>query len=324
MTAAAAAFDLHGIRIELRGDAALAAAAAERLAALPTASGKPHVVIRFVAEAPPADERDGRSGRVVYESRFGPVRYLPGDDELRFASDSVALRCSCGTGDATIWVHPGVEDAHWLASRPMLSLVLFEVLRAHDLYVVHAAAAAVGRCALLLAGDSGHGKSTLALALARAGVPLLGDDIAFLAHDADGGVVLHGFPEPIDVLPDGARLFPELPALRSEPPPGWPKHRVPVDAFGPPPAATAVPGVVVVLDAPGAGHSELRPLAEADALLRLAPNVLLTHIERSQRHLDALGRLVATARCYRLRAGDDLAEAVATLVDLVEAAELRA
>ena len=38
----------------------------------------------------------------------------------------------------------------------------------------------------------------------------------------------------------------------------------------------------------------------------LAPNVLLTEVRSSQKHLDALGQLVKATACYRLETGRDV------------------
>ena len=43
----------------------------------------------------------------------------------------------------------------------------------------------------------------------------------------------------------------------------------------------------------------------AEALLELAPNVLLTEVRSSQAHLDALAELARTCACYRLETGRD-------------------
>lgn len=52
--------------------------------------------------------------------------------------------------------------------------------------------------------------------------------------------------------------------------------------------------------------SRLAPLGRDDALVELAPNVLLTKPAAAQAHLDALAELVTASRCYRLDAGADL------------------
>jgi len=68
----------------------------------------------------------------------------------------------------------------------------------------------------------------------------------------------------------------------------------------------------------GAPESELTPLSPGEALLELAPNVLLTEARSSQGHLDALAELVERSACYRLATGTDLEAAVELLGGLLQ------
>ena len=56
----------------------------------------------------------------------------------------------------------------------------------------------------------------------------------------------------------------------------------------------------------GAATSVDIPVSDDEALLELAPNVLLTDPAACQAHLDSLGRLVAASTCFRLETGRDL------------------
>ena len=67
--------------------------------------------------------------------------------------------------------------------------LLHAMLGACDLYVLHAAAVAWNDRALLLLGESGAGKTTLSLALARSGMSLLGDDLVIVQSTSDCVVV---------------------------------------------------------------------------------------------------------------------------------------
>ncbi|HWE41975.1 MAG TPA: hypothetical protein VG432_05680, partial [Gemmatimonadaceae bacterium] len=92
-------------------------------------------------------------------------------------------------------------------------------LRQRGRYLVHAAGV-VDPCgrAWLLAGDSGSGKSTLAYALARNGWTVLGDD-GVLIERRGGGLIAHGWREPLRVSRQLADVFPEIgdDALRASP-----------------------------------------------------------------------------------------------------------
>lgn len=72
---------------------------------------------------------------------------------------------------------------------------------------------ALGGGGLLLLGESGAGKSSTALALARGGWALAGDDAAVLRQDAAGPVTAWGFPRALKAHPVTAGLLPWLQAL---------------------------------------------------------------------------------------------------------------
>jgi energy-coupling factor transporter ATP-binding protein EcfA2 len=191
------------------------------------------------------------------------------------------------------------------------------MLKWRGLYSVHAAGAASDGRAVVLAGPSGSGKSTLALALARHGLDYMGDDMLFATH-LDGKLLLHAFPEEVDVSPSSAAWFDELAAYTGAPPPGWPKHRIHVDeTFGARVAAPAVAAALVFPAIDPSGRTTLEPLTADEALIELGPNVLLTDAAMAQRHLDVLGELARSAPAYRLAVGRDLAHAADLLAELL-------
>jgi hypothetical protein len=65
------------------------------------------------------------------------------------------------------------------------------------------------------------------------------------------------------------------------------------------------PGVVVFPRIARADQSTLTRIDAQEALVELAPNVLLTEPHSCQAHLQALGRLAAEGACYRLDTGRD-------------------
>lgn len=87
---------------------------------------------------------------------------------------------------------------------PLLGVILTQRGR----FVLHASSVVVDGRAVAFAGPSGRGKSTLATALARAGHPLVADDITVV--DTAGGepVVLPGFAR-VKLWPDSANMLGE-------------------------------------------------------------------------------------------------------------------
>ena len=63
--------------------------------------------------------------------------------------------------------------------------------------------------------------------------------------------------------------------------------------------------------------SVLTPMDLDEALGEMAPNVLLTETQASERHLDALLEVVRSTSVFRLETGDDFDQIVAQLKALV-------
>jgi hypothetical protein len=77
---------------------------------------------------------------------------------------------------------------------------------------VHCACVVKGGSGLLLGGESGAGKSTMALSLSRNGFAYLSDDCTYLSR-AGAGMRAWGLPTPAKLLPDAVSYFPELVSL---------------------------------------------------------------------------------------------------------------
>jgi len=142
------AYDLLGVRVRVSSDRP------SLLALLAAIYG------RFEA---PVDEPPAFEAR-VWSPASGPARISVADLEVPLASDPLT-------------------DFH------AYTILFGELLRRLEgVFFVHAAVVSDTRRTLLLAGPSGHGKTTLALALMRRGFRLLSDDFAPLRR-ADGMVL---------------------------------------------------------------------------------------------------------------------------------------
>jgi hypothetical protein len=300
-------YDFHGVGIEVdAAEPGLAAAIDDRLRHFRSgASGETD--LRFSLRDGGALQPPAGTGRPVYEPPAGEVAFFDRDDALWIDYEGVRVRCDPAEGRVASASRGGAQL--WLRSRPLFTLPLVECLKRRSLYSVHAAGAALGDRAVLLPGASGAGKSTLAVALVRAGFALLSDDMVFL----DGDLRVHGFPDEADLTAESARWFPELGALDGDAPAGWPKHRVRLEEVFDAQLAGVCRPAAVVFPVISEGASRLEPMAPEQALLSLAPNVLLTEPGSSQAHLDALARLVHEVSCHRLYAGTDF-DRIAALV----------
>lgn len=134
--------------------------------------------------------------------------------------------------DAVAFVTPALlaDRAHFQYG--MLEMLTLVLVTARDRLPVHASAVVRGSTALLLAGPSGVGKSTLGYHAARAGLRLLTDDAAYVQLDPE--FRLWGMPGPLYLPPESCARFGELAGraaerlpngkekVRVDPPPRWP------------------------------------------------------------------------------------------------------
>jgi hypothetical protein len=246
------------------------------------------------------------------------VAYYDDVDELYVEYLGVRLRCAPEPGLIQVWWRRGDAADVWVATHPLLTIALIEVLKRRGRYNLHAACAATTDGGVVVAGPSGAGKSTLAIALARAGWRFLSDDMVFLVTGARGGEVL-GFPDEVDVTDQTLAMFPELAAAaRSPEVAGRDKSSLRLeDALGLTPLLRCRPSVVVLPAVAHRSRTTLSAVGAAEALVELAPNVLLTEASSARAHLAALADLVEHTPCYRLETGRDLGEVVQVLADVV-------
>lgn len=316
-------YAFHGVRLAFSGP--------------PEALAPLHVMFRqfqagaspgadIVLEFPPApawgppQDRPWSAGRLVFDQPLVEAYFDPREDVFYLRSgEQMSLWCCPSAGYMGVSVHSLAPGPPPLPFHAMFNLAFREVLKRRGYHSLHAAGLCLRGKGLLLAGASGAGKSTLTLALLRAGFGFMGDDTLFLRQTGDGVRAL-AFPEEIDVTDDTVRLFPELRPLLAQPKPApWPKRQVwAEETYGVDFVPECTPAVLVVPRVAHTQQSVLTPLRQNDALLELAPNVLLTDPRASQAHFDALGELVRQCQCYRLDTGRDLDAVPALLRGLLD------
>ncbi|HZO89765.1 MAG TPA: hypothetical protein VFB38_15660 [Chthonomonadaceae bacterium] len=257
--------------------------------------------------------------RPVYDLKMGEVVYSATADQLYIRyGDNVRCVCDPEKGRTHIAFRPYREQEVWLVSHPLFTLPLLELCKRHQRYSLHAAGLCLQNKGILLPGTSGAGKSTLTLALLRAGFDFLGDDQIFLSQDS-GGIRMLAFPDEVDITEETAGFFPELTSQRRcRRPVGWPKHPLLVEeVYDVKFVRECRPAVVVFPQISAKQASLLKRMSPGEALLELAPNILLTERCSCQSHLDILAELVRTTPCYRLETGRDFDTTPRLLADLV-------
>ena len=304
-------YGFHGLSLRVLCSAAIATCLDSRFQILP-ASEESGETIYFDFESV-ANKKEHRFGKPAgrekpfYQLERGDASYFEGEDQIYLCGDDrVRVLCNPGAGNAWFSVREPETDNLWLASHLLLTICLIEILKRRGFYSLHAGGfSANGKC-LLIPGTSGAGKSTLTVASLRANFDYMSDDMVFLV-DRPNGIRVLAFPEAVDVSDQTASFFPELSFLLSAPKrPGWRKKQIhPTQVYGAKVAAEARPAAIVIPRIANAEKSVVSRMDSDEALLELAPNVLLTEANSCRAHLDALGQLVASTPCYRLETGRD-------------------
>jgi hypothetical protein len=126
-----------------------------------------------------------------------------------FSSPSSLGTADTKSGYACAWITERMaEDWNYLRDGFTDALLLFMLHAAH-LSAVHAACVVYQGAGLLLCGESGAGKSALALGCALRGWSLVSDDVTFLIRKREDRVVI-GNPYLIRFKPEATSLFPML------------------------------------------------------------------------------------------------------------------
>ncbi len=199
----------------------------------------------------------------------------------------------------------------WVDRAPFRTLLTWWAAD-HGLAFLHASSVATDAGAVAIAGASGSGKSTTALACLAAGMFLLGDDAC----------LVDPFPSPVaysvygraKLEPDALERLPELGALAVD------RHAEQVLLDPGELLAPAAPlRAILIPHVTGERKTRVVPLAPADAMHVLVPSSMLEGGGIGGGTLQTMGNLVRTLPCFRLELGHDLNGVVGTVRATLEA-----
>ena len=304
--AAGWSFTVAGVPVRMEaGSAALAArlrewlADAFVLAAADSASARP-LLLRVSNGAAPPPIPDSATEFFV-AARW---RVQRADSRVYLSFPQARCDLDLSAGFAMLWISAGWWQEPLKAQQEPWSLTLIWLLRERGRYALHASAVARGGRALLIAGESGSGKSSTALSLIHTGWDWLADDVVLLEpaevprlHGLAHGFAFH--PALAERLPglvgealaekQFAKIGGLFPTSRSDP-----SH----------PAALLFPQVT------GAATSRMERLSSAEALgalLAASGGILTAGAQtQAQAQMVALRDLVSAVPGHRLHAGRDI------------------
>jgi len=165
-----------------------------------------------MSDAPPIELRLGATDRKSV--RPSPVPLPSAQGHLMTMVHSIE---DFGTADVSRgyifgWVTAGIAADHGYLQYHFLQPLVYVTLGCLYLAPVHASCVALSGKGILLCGDSGAGKTSLAYGLARRGWTYVGDDAAYLVRRARGAQVI-GRPHHIRFRSSAKTIFPELSAF---------------------------------------------------------------------------------------------------------------
>jgi hypothetical protein len=309
----ACAYSFHGLNLIVRGEDAVLTALHARLGRFSPgntqeeAAGLHFEFHKVADDSRHVINRPPGPGRRVFDPGLGELAYFDESQQL-YLEVPERGRALCDVNSRRVHVsYPESEASDpWLLAHLFFTVPLAELLKRRGLYMVHAAGLAVAGQGLLVAGQSGAGKTTLALALLRAGFDFLADDTVFLSLGKNGLRIL-AFPDEVDVTAQTLGFFPELQRLtHTSKPSGRLKQAIcATSLYQVRPCWECEPEAIIFPQPGKSSRSILAPMPKPEALVLLVCNVLRTEPSSSQAHLDALARLVRNCRCYRLHTGYD-------------------
>jgi hypothetical protein len=254
-----------------------------------------------------------------------PVRWrLPDRDRLLIHTPGSIGLVDMRTRDAVVYVTPALlaDRAHFVYS--VLHTVTFPLVDTYDRYPVHAAVVARGPVALLLAGPSGTGKSTLAFVAHRSGLRVLSDDVC---HVQTKPVfrVWGELPGQVYLTPRAGARFPDLAGhaptlvangvlkLHVQFPYSW------SEPGGRAPMASTVG--VCLLERDG-GRARVAPAGEAEITTFLREGMGIAPVMLGSGVDEALAG-VAMGGGWKLSLSDDPADAIPLIEEMLTALERR-
>jgi hypothetical protein len=240
---------------------------------------------------------------------------------------SLVVIGTTGERDIEVWVRKQYDLSSWILSQ-LISQAIAAAMRRCGLFLLHGAGVRPPHQdkAILIAGNSGTGKSTITFQLASCGWGYLSDDV-LLFNELDRGIEVRGLRRFFALTADTMAAVQFLPTSELTGM-GQSKRRIaPEDLFPSGQIQSATPGAVIfprITDDAGSKIQRLTIYESMKALLRLDPWSCYDK-PTARDHLNFFGRLARETVAFELQAGKDLlgnpaltAEMVASVIKPVK------
>jgi hypothetical protein len=255
----------------------------------------------------PEDQPQG----ALYHFHEPPLRgaYQPGLESLSVLDTQAGL--------AWYWVANGFDQPSWDQACPIRQ-ILFWWLGSRGYLQVHGAAVGTPRAGVLVVGQAGSGKSSVALAC-------LGSDLLY-AGDDYVAVTLEPFPRVASLYSSGKLepahahdLFPHLLPLLANPDRlDSDKAVVYVHEHFPDQTTSGFPLRAVLVPTIGKGREpRILEASRAAAFAALGPSTIFQLHTAGAGELATISRLVARLPCYTVELGQDLSAIPGTILHLL-------
>lgn len=263
---------------------------------------------------PPLQVRIAVSNDIPDEIPQAPVFRAQGH-LLAIVSDAANFAmCDFSTGFAFCWLTPRAAAARAWVRHFFLEAIAYATLTHLYVTAVHAACITKNGLGVLLCGESGIGKSVLALKCARNGWTFVTDDVSYLLRAAENGTVL-GKPKRMKFLPSAASLFPDIEWTNSGADhDGEPFAELRTGQIGISTEQSCTAGYLIFLRRPTGGPAHVMPIDSNQAFARLVAELPVYEKSVYAEHLRSI-EVLSRVRAFDLHY-DDLDDAVRLLDDL--------
>lgn len=218
-------------------------------------------------------------------------------------------------GHGLVWFTRPDRIASWHVARPLMHAIKGASLRT-SWTPIHAASVARKGDAILIVGQSGAGKTSIAMTCASQGWDYLGDDAVLVRADPARVASLYSSAR---LREDTFQRYPEImnACLGVSDDAGELKAEVDMALLGPPAAEAEIKAVVVPQPTDWA-EFRLAPMGRADTLRKLMEATRQSMLGDEPVAFSKLAALVSQVPCYALTAGGDAATLSDGLARLVE------